>query len=104
MKGAADKTFNAGNETDVETVERVHRGREAELNHALSTLLAQREGRVVLWWIIRDLSGWFDRTFTGNEETYFNEGRRQVGTSLFERLNRLRPTAFGDLINEMNER
>lgn len=95
--------FNASDEAAVEEAARGLRGAERELNRALLRVADTREGRLVLWWVLADLSGWFDRTFTGDAGTYFNEGRREVGTRLAERLMRLGPKTFGDLITEMTE-
>lgn len=100
---SAGGAFDAGDPAEVESRERRSRDLERELDRALAAILALPEGRRVLWWVVRDLSGWFDRSFTGNSTTFFNEGRRQVGTALVERLMRLDRAAFGSLITEMME-
>jgi len=96
--------FDASDEAGVAGRERKARGGDRDLDRALRSMLADPQGRRVLAWIVRDLAGWFDRTFTGNSTTFFNEGRRQVGTGLVERLLKLDPRALGDLITEMTER
>lgn len=101
MSGEA--AFNAADEAVVEAASRGARGAERELNRALTRVMDTREGRLVLWWVVRDLSGWFEQTFTGDETTYFNEGRRQVGTEVVKRLLGANPRSLGDLITEMTE-
>lgn len=100
MRGP-DSGFNAADPGEVEEAERSERDRSRSLDKALARATADPDMRRVLWWILRDLSGWFDRTYTGDHTTYFNEGRRQVGTALVERLMKQNRRALGDLINEM---
>ena len=51
------------------------------LNHVLSTELGR-------WFFCRifDHPGILKRSFTGNSETYFNEGRRSVGITYMQML------------------
>lgn len=51
------------------------------LNHVLSTELGR-------WFFCRifDHTGILKRSFTGNSETYFNEGRRSVGITYMQML------------------
>lgn len=51
------------------------------LNHVLSTELGR-------WFFCRifDHTGILKRSFTGNPETYFNEGRRSVGITYMQML------------------
>lgn len=95
------ETFDASSPEEVEAAERNSRATQKSLDRSLAKILADPDGRRVLWWIVRDLSGWFDRTYTGDAGTYFNEGRRQVGTALVERMMKENKRALGDLINEM---
>ena len=54
------------------------------LNHVLSTELGR-------WFFCRlmDRSGILKQSFTGNSETYFNEGRRSIGLSFHKELVKL---------------
>ncbi|WP_295781918.1 hypothetical protein [uncultured Veillonella sp.] len=54
------------------------------LNHVLSTELGR-------WFFccLMDRSGILKQSFTGNSETYFNEGRRKVGLLFHGDLNKL---------------
>lgn len=98
---SARENFDASSPEEVEAAERTSRASMRALDRSLAKMLADPDGRRVIWWIVRDLAGWFDRTYTGDPGTYFNEGRRQVGTALVERLMKENKRALGDLINEM---
>jgi hypothetical protein len=54
------------------------------LNHVLSTELGR-------WFFCRlfDHTGILKRSFTGNSETFFNEGRRSVGLTYMNMLGRI---------------
>lgn len=54
------------------------------LNHVLSTELGR-------WFFCRlfDNTGILKRSFTGNSETFFNEGRRSVGLTYMNMLGRI---------------
>ena len=54
------------------------------LNHVLSTEL----GRWFFCWIF-DHTGILKRSFTGNSETFFNEGRRSVGLTYMNMLGQI---------------
>lgn len=56
-------------------------------------------GRRVLMRLI-DSTGVFARSFTGNSETFFREGRRSVGLDLVEHIEHVRPGAFAALQQE----
>lgn len=66
----------------------------------LEKVLATPEGRRVLTRVI-DNAGVFNRSFTGNSETFFREGRRSVGLDLVEHITRLDAMAFAKMQAEM---
>ena len=63
------------------------------LNHVLSTELGR-------WFFCRifDHTGILKRSFTGNSETYFNEGRRSVGITYMQMLG-----AIGDGVESVKK-
>jgi hypothetical protein len=62
----------------------------------LEALLDNPAGRRVLMRLI-DGTGVFLRSFTGNSETFYREGRRAVGLDLVEHIERVRPGSFANL-------
>lgn len=45
-------------------------------------------------------AGVFDKTFTGNSKTYYNEGRRSIGLDLFHEIMDFNPAAFTEMWQE----
>lgn len=69
-------------------------------------ILASQQGRRFIWKYL-DFCGVFRTSFTGNSETFFKEGIRNVGLKILADLNEADPMAYvkildenkGDLIN-----
>lgn len=49
-------------------------------------LVAHKQGRRILWRLL-SMSGVFRTSMTGNSNTFFNEGRRDVGLQLLAEVN-----------------
>lgn len=69
--------------------------RERELAD-IAWLLADRRGRRLMWRVF-SIAGIFRNSFTGSSETFFNEGKRVIGTTLFADLMQAMPTAFAEM-------
>ena len=52
---------------------------------ALRATMANADGRTTIYLILRS-TGWDQLSFTGNSQTFFNEGSRAVGVALRHRL------------------
>ena len=55
------------------------------------------EGRVILKDIFQKAGMWFT-TFTGNSQTYFNEGKRELGLYVLKRVTRADPNIVADMM------
>lgn len=61
--------------------EEAHRlRREAELDD-IAWLMSEQRGRRIMYRLL-EMTSVFKSSFTGNSQTFFNEGRRAVGTTL----------------------
>jgi hypothetical protein len=69
----------------------------------LKTILATAGGRRVIWWILEEC-GVYRTSFTGNSHTFFNEGKRQIGLMLIEKIFAADPTAYTNMRLEAAER
>jgi hypothetical protein len=49
-------------------------------------LVAHKQGRRILWRLL-SMSGVFRTSMTGNSNTFFNEGRRDIGLQLLAEVN-----------------
>lgn len=76
-----------------ETLERVEQG----IARAIEAIADTAQGREFLWWLF-EICGVFTTSYTGNSDTYFNEGRRAVGNEVLHRLVEVRPEIFQAMI------
>ncbi len=76
-----------------ETLERV----EQDIASAIESIADTLQGREFLWWLF-ELCGVFGSSYTGNSDTYFNEGRRAIGNEVLHRLVKVKPEIFQAMI------
>lgn len=70
---------------------------EKDLQGDIRTLLMSRAGFNLIWWIL-EMSGVFVSSYTGNSDTYLNEGKRAIGLELLHRIVAVRPDVFESMI------
>lgn len=70
-----------------------------QADNDMKAVLATPAGRRVLMRTI-DNAGVFLRSFTGDSETFFREGRRSVGLDMIEAIENVQPGAFATLQQE----
>lgn len=94
MKQAFQSEFLADEiKSRKETLERVEQG----ISRAIEAIADTAQGREFLWWLF-EICGVFTTSYTGNSDTYFNEGRRAVGNEVLHRLVEVRPEIFQAMI------
>jgi hypothetical protein len=96
-----DKPFvkNAADESQVKGAEgKGKRKREQELED-IRSVLATRQGRRFFWRTLI-MCHVFETSFTGNSQTFFNEGERNIGLKLFADLNESDPEAYLKMLRE----
>ena len=76
-----------------EELERVEQG----ISQAIESIAETAQGRDFLWWLF-EICGVFVSSYTGNSDTYFNEGRRAVGNEVLHRLVKVKPEIFQAMI------
>lgn len=83
---------------------RARPGPEAEtLRLAAQNLLRAPDGQEFLYWLI-NLTGVFSPTFTGNNNTFYLEGRRAVGLEVYRLLMSADPNALQTIIDFQRRR
>lgn len=80
------------NESESMTPKLAREQRRRELED-IAWLLDQPRGRRIMWRVF-GIAGIFRNSFTGSSETFFNEGKRAIGTTLFADLMEAVPGAF----------
>lgn len=73
-------------------------GRKARLVLAARDILSTANGKRFLFWLI-NRTGVFAPCFTGDETTFFLEGKRSVGLEIYRLLMEANPDAFQELID-----
>lgn len=63
----------------------------------LNAVLSTPEGERVLYEIV-SRCGIYQKSFTGNSETFFREGKRVVGLSVLDDIAKLAPTKFASFL------
>jgi len=89
--------MNQGQDTDIETRD-TNRASAAKLARQVEAndwkrQLSTSEGRRFVWRLLGDC-GVFRSSFTGNSETFFNEGRRSVGLNILTAIEAHTPEAY----------
>jgi hypothetical protein len=69
---------------------------QADLLVVMSTLA----GRRFLWHLLDDRCQLHGGSFTGNSQTFFNEGRRSVAIELMQDIQRSVPEKYLDMVKE----
>lgn len=70
-----------------------------QIDNDIRATLSNDASRRVLMRII-DSTGVFTRSFTGNSETFYREGRRAVGLDIVELIERVAPGSFAKMQTE----
>ena len=92
MRNAADpKQVKRAGRRDKERAKRA----EADLRWVLS----DPRGRRFLWQLLGD-AGIFRTSFTGNSETFFREGMRNLGLQVFTKIHEVAPDLYLEMAQE----
>lgn len=65
----------------------------------LRKILSIPEGRRLIWKILSE-TGIYRSSFTGNSETFYNEGRRRIGLFILEEIMKVKPEAYTQMQQE----
>ena len=65
-------------------------------------LMSDKRGRRIMHAVLAE-TGLYQLSFTGNSETFFREGRRDVGLKLLATIERLSPDGYIKMLQERNE-
>jgi hypothetical protein len=96
-------TMNAADPKQVERARIKEAFNDRQFAVDLRTLLDQPAGRRILWWLL-EIAGIYRRSFTGNSETFFNEGKRDIGLTLLAKISEVKPEAIILMMQESKKR
>jgi hypothetical protein len=65
-------------------------------------LMGSKRGRRIVWRLL-ERTGVYRSSFTGNSETFFREGQRNVGLMLMAQINESSPDQYALMLKEQND-
>jgi len=65
-------------------------------------LMGSKRGRRIVWRLL-ERTGVYRSSFTGNSETFFREGQRNVGLMLMAQINEVSPDQYALMLKEQND-
>lgn len=77
--------------------------KEKEISAALKFILQSEQGRMYLSELL-DFCGLYRKSFTGNSETFYNEGMRNVALKLLSDIGQVDPDAYLKMMQETKMR
>jgi len=87
-------------EIDRDEAEKAAMERQAQLlEEAFEKVLGTAEGKRVIWWIMGEC-GVFGLSMTGNSQTFFNEGMRNIGLKLMDRVMQTNPSLYQEMYEQ----
>ena len=90
----------AGNEAAQNRLRNEEKLRLSQLNADMKKVMATPEGRRLIWHFLDNTAAVFSGSFTGNSETFFREGRRDVGISIMKLAQSVDPDAYVAMLQE----
>jgi hypothetical protein len=97
-----DPTDIAGNEQVRRERTKQQRTEHYLVNEDMKWLMGSKRGRRITWRIL-ERAGIFRSSFTGNNETFFKEGMRNVGLALMAQIHEACPESYTLMVKEQNE-
>lgn len=65
-------------------------------------LMSSKRGRRIVWRLL-ERTGVYRSSFTGNSETFFREGQRNVGLMLMAQINEFSPDQYALMLKEQQD-
>lgn len=80
---------------------RVRKSRTEAVSEAedIKWLMSGKRGRRVMWRLL-DRAGVFRTSFTGNSETFFREGQRNIGLAYLSQVHEVAPETYQSMVEE----
>jgi hypothetical protein len=68
----------------------------------LKWLMADKRGRRYMWALL-ERTGIYRSSFTGNSETFFREGQRNIGLAMMDLLLSICPDRYAEMVKEQKQ-
>lgn len=93
---------NAADENQVKSAKKDEKWKERQIEDDLKHLLKSPHFRRYVWRYL-GVAGVFENSFTGNNTTFFNEGKRNIGNKIMSEICEIAPDAFVLMMQEANK-
>lgn len=92
-----------GQERQREDVEQARKLERDQEKADFAWLMSDRRGRRFIWRML-EVTGVYRSSFTGNSETFFREGARNVGLKLISDIHEFAPDAYPTMLEEQRKK
>ena len=93
--------MNASDPKQIADVEGKAKRKSSQEDSDLLAVMSAPEGRRLLWRYL-EITGIYKLSYTGNSETFFNEGQRNIGLKLLAEIQRVAPAEYMEMVRESN--
>lgn len=98
-----DPTDLRGQERHREDVEQARKVERDQEKADFAWLMSDKRGRRFIWRMLEN-TGVYRSSFTGNSETFFREGARNVGLKLISDIHEFAPDAYPLMLEEQRKK
>jgi len=98
-----DPTDLRGQERHREDVEQARKVERDQEKADFAWLMSDKRGRRFIWRML-ETTGVYRSSFTGNSETFFREGARNVGLKLISDIHEFAPDAYPMMLEEQRKK
>lgn len=91
--------MNASDPQQIAEIEGKAKRKQSQDNLDLLWVMSSPEGRRFIWRILEG-AGLYKLSYTGNSETFFNEGQRNIGLKLLSELQKVTPNEYVKMTQE----
>ena len=91
--------MNASDPQQIAEIEGKAKRKQSQDNLDLLWVMSSPEGRRFVWRILEG-AGLYRLSYTGNSETFFNEGQRNIGLKLLSELQKVSPDEYVKMTQE----
>ena len=98
-----DPTDLRGQERHREDVEQARKVERDQEKADFAWLMSDKRGRRFIWRML-ETTGVYRSSFTGNSETFFREGSRNVGLKLISDIHEFAPDAYPMMLEEQRKK
>jgi hypothetical protein len=99
MTKETEKPYQHDDANDVARAKANAKAKATKEQNELAYLMGLPEFRSFVWWVLEQ-THIYKTSFTGNSETFFREGERNIGLKVFSRVQEASPESYAAMVKE----